>query len=155
MPCVSIPKVLLSTSTNTGLNPHCRTEAMSDTHVNGGTITSPPNGFLILSNVNDSKLAEAPELTNTEYFTPNHLDHSSSNARQFGPLVRIGSSCFKCSMTASNSLLNILFRINGYFIITSIRFMYNLAAMCIKLKWHPHFNRTHFLFEFFLLFWWY
>ena len=94
-------------------------DAISDTQVNGGTITSPPSGCLILSIAIDSKLADAPELTKTEYFTPHHLDHASSNARHSGPLVSLGLSFFRCSITKSKSSLEILSLINGYFIITS------------------------------------
>ena len=35
------------------------------------------------------KFAEEPELTNTLYLTPNHLDHSSSNFFTFAPEVNI------------------------------------------------------------------
>ena len=114
-----IPKVSISTSTKTGVNPHCITEAISDTHVKGGTITSPPFGCLIFNIVIESKLAEAPEFTNTEYFTPSHFDQASSNSLHFGPLVRIGSSCFRCSIMASKSCRVMLFRIKGYFILSS------------------------------------
>ena len=37
-------------SANTGLNPQCIKEEMSDDQVKGGTITSPPLGYLIFSN---------------------------------------------------------------------------------------------------------
>ena len=78
-------------SVNTGVNPFCSTEAMSETQVSVGTMTSPKpaisrNAAMV------TKLAEAPELTNTLYFTPSHRDHSSSKARTFFDCVRIGFS---------------------------------------------------------------
>ena len=80
-----IPNVYGSISTNTGVNPFCITEAISEIQVNGGTIISPPSGYLIFNIAIVNKLAEAPELTKMLYFTPNHFDHSSSNALTFGP----------------------------------------------------------------------
>ena len=108
-----------SVSTKIGLKPFCNTEDISEIQVSDGTITSPPSGKRILSTAIVNRLAEDPELTKTLYFTPSHFDHSSSKAFTYGPLVRIGSSFFKCSMTASKSSRNILLRIKGYFIITS------------------------------------
>jgi len=67
-----------------------------------------------------NKLAEAPELTNTEYFTPSHLLHASSKARHSGPFVSFGLSFFRCSITKSKSSLVILSDIKGYFIITPL-----------------------------------
>ena len=66
-------------STKTGLKPHWITEAMSDTHVSGGTMISP--GLQVcLSAVMVNRFADAPELTNTLYFTPSQADHSFSNS---------------------------------------------------------------------------
>jgi hypothetical protein len=67
---------------------------------------------------NINKTADDPEFTNTEYFTPNHFDHASSNARHSGPFVSFGLSFFRCSITKSRSSLVILSDIKGYFIIT-------------------------------------
>ena len=37
-----------------------------------------------------AKLADDPELTNTEYLVPNHLDHFFSNSIVRSPLVNLG-----------------------------------------------------------------
>ena len=66
-----------------GLKPQFITEEISELHVNGGTITSPPLGNFSLSKLNDSRFADDPELTNTLYLTPNHLDHFFSNNLTF------------------------------------------------------------------------
>ena len=39
-----LEQIVSSISTNIGLNPACRTEAISEDQVKGGTITSPPSG---------------------------------------------------------------------------------------------------------------
>jgi hypothetical protein len=67
---VSAPVVIpsggtVSISTNTGVNPFCKTEATSDIHVSGGTITSPPSGCFIFKTAIVSRFAEAPEFTKT------------------------------------------------------------------------------------------
>ena len=65
---------------------------MSDTHVSGGTITSPPSG---LSNFRIdilNRFADDPEFTKTEYFTSNQSHHCFSNSNILGPFVRIGLS---------------------------------------------------------------
>ena len=57
-------KVSKFISTNTGLNPN-KIEDISETHVKGGTITSPPLGNLVFKTAIDNKFAEDPELTKT------------------------------------------------------------------------------------------
>ena len=47
-------------------------------HPKWGTITS-PKPLVCFKILMLNKFAEAPELTNTLCFTPNHLDHSASN----------------------------------------------------------------------------
>ena len=67
-------------STNTGLKPHWITEAMSETQVRVGTMTSPgPKVSRRAAIV--SRLAEEPELTKTLCLTPSQADHSCSNSR--------------------------------------------------------------------------
>src|SRR6266849_8195103 len=77
---LSMPSVRGSISTNTGSKPQCKTAAMSETHVKGGTITSPPpcNAFKA---ARVSKFADDPEFTKTLYFVPIQADHSRSKAR--------------------------------------------------------------------------
>jgi hypothetical protein len=69
-----MPSVSKSISTKTGVKPVCNTDAMSDTHVKGGTIISPPSGYIIFNIVIERRLADAPEFTNTEYLIPNQSD---------------------------------------------------------------------------------
>ena len=76
---------------------------MSDTHVKAGTIILPPFGKVSFKIANEIKLAEEPELTKTEYFTPNHFDHKLSNSKTLFPFVNFGSS-FKYSINSSKSL---------------------------------------------------
>ena len=68
-------------STKTGLKPFNKTELISDTQVNVGTIISFLNLFLFSSFkiAIVKKIAEEPELTYVEYLTPNHFDHCFSN----------------------------------------------------------------------------
>ena len=80
-------------STKTGFKLFCKTDAISDTQVNAGTITS-PLPFKILRILIDSKLAEDPELTKTLYFTPSHLDQFFSNLITFFDCVKILSFFF-------------------------------------------------------------
>ena len=47
-----------------------------------------------------AKFAEDPELTKTEYFTPNHSDHFFSNSKVKSPLVSLG--------LVSNQVINLL-----------------------------------------------
>ena len=54
-------------------------DATSEIQVNAGTIIFPPLGNFSFKIDKDIKFAEEPEFTKTEYFTPNQLDHSSSN----------------------------------------------------------------------------
>jgi len=64
-------------STNIGLKPFIIIEFTSETHVSVGTIISFLEKFLfkICKIFILIKFADDPELTNIEYFTPNHLDH--------------------------------------------------------------------------------
>ena len=75
-------------STNTGSKLFCITDAISETQVKEGTITS-PFPFKILSMVIDRRLAEEPELTKTLYFTPSHFDQAFSKATTFFDCVKI------------------------------------------------------------------
>ena len=63
---------------------------MSDTHVRGGTITSPPCGNLSFNKLRDNKFADDPELTNTEYFLPSQSDQRCSNSSVNLSLVSFG-----------------------------------------------------------------
>ena len=49
-------------STNFGLNPLFITAFISDGHVNGGTIISPPFGYLLFRYAKVIKFADDPEL---------------------------------------------------------------------------------------------
>ena len=62
-------------STNFGLKPLLITAIISDGQVNGGVIISPVFFNLSFKAAIVIKFAEEPEFTNTEYFTPSHLDH--------------------------------------------------------------------------------
>ena len=78
-------------STKTGLKPFKITEFISETHVKVGTIISFFFLLLLIAfNIDiEIKFAEDPELTNVEYFTPNHLDHFFSNSSTFLFCVKI------------------------------------------------------------------
>ena len=78
-------------STNTGLNPFITTELISDTQVKVGTIISFFFGFLLIIFKAEIviKFADDPELTNTEYFVPNQLDHFFSNSFTFFDCVKV------------------------------------------------------------------
>src|SRR4029077_5359495 len=88
------------------------TEAISDTHVSGGTMTS-PKPALSLSAHSVSKFADEPEFTKTLCLTPSHSDHSRSNSSTCLDCVKIGRSARRKSMTASTSVLPMLFLIRG------------------------------------------
>jgi hypothetical protein len=51
------------------------TDEISEDHVSVGTIIS-PFFFKIFKTFTEIKFADEPELTKTEYLTPNHFDHS-------------------------------------------------------------------------------
>ena len=70
-------------------------DEISEDQVSGGTIISPPLGYIIFNKLIDNKFAEDPELTKTLYFTPSQLDQASSNCFTFGPFVSLGSFFFK------------------------------------------------------------
>ena len=101
-------------STKTGLKPFIITELISETHVNDGTIIS----FLLLilliifSKDMEIKFADDPELTNTEYFVPSHLDHFFSNSSTFFDCVNIALLLFKNFLTCKKSDLLKLLCIN-------------------------------------------
>src|ERR1035437_6052869 len=97
-----MPRVRGLMSTNTGLKPHWITEAMSETQVRVGTMTS-PGPKVSRSAVMVRRLAEAPELTNTLCLTPSQADHSCSNDRTWRDCVSIGLSWRRYSMSASRS----------------------------------------------------
>ena len=103
-------------STNTVSKPANKTELISDIQVRGGSITFPPSGYIYPNANIVNSLAAVPELTKTLCFTPNHLDHFSSNSTTFGPFVNLGiGSCCKNSTRQSISSLLILSDINGNF----------------------------------------
>ena len=85
---------------------------MSDDQVKEGTITS-PDPFRMLRIFIEIIFADDPELTNTEYFTPNHFDQLFSNFKTFFDWVKIGSFFFSNFMTESKSSFSKLFDING------------------------------------------
>ncbi len=113
---LSIPSVRGLMSTNTGVKPHWITEAMSETQVIGGTITS-PGPAVSPSAARVMRFADDPELTSTLCLTPSHADHSSSNARTWVDWVRIGppspSSSESNRTTSRRSARLILFFIKG------------------------------------------
>src|SRR5437867_2618461 len=88
------------------------TEAMSETQVSVGTMTS-PGPKVSRSAVIVRRLADAPEFTKTLCLTPSHSDHSFSNNRTCCDCVSIGLSCRKYSITASKSARVMLFCISG------------------------------------------
>src|SRR5262245_59944210 len=99
-------------STNTGWNPLWITEAISDTHVNVGTMTSPgPYNCLRAAMV--IRFADEPELTKTLCFTPSQADHSCSNDCTWIDCVSTGTSSRRNAITASKSSLEMLFFIKG------------------------------------------
>ena len=75
---------------------------MSETHVNVGTIISFFFLFLLMAfKIEiDIKLADDPEFTKVEYFTPSHLYHVCSNSYTFFDWVKIVSLFFKNFLTA-------------------------------------------------------
>src|SRR5438876_4647793 len=88
------------------------TEAMSETQVRVGTMTSPwPK--VSRRAVMVRRLAEAPELTKTLCLTPSQADHSCSNKRTWWDWVSIGFSWRRYSITASKSARVMLFCISG------------------------------------------
>ncbi len=125
---LSIPRVRGSMSTKTGVKPHWITDAMSETQVIAGTITSPtsplvPSGgtpcppAVSRNAARVMRFADDPELTSTLCLTPSHADHSSSNARTWVDWVRIGppspSSSESNRTTSRRSARLILFFIKG------------------------------------------
>ena len=84
-----MPSVRGSMSTKTGVKPHWITEAMSETQVIGGTITS-PGPAVSRKAAMLMRFADEPELTRTLCLTPSQRDHSSSKARTCFDWVSIG-----------------------------------------------------------------
>ena len=82
-------------STKTGLKPFKMTEFISETHVKVGTIISFFFLLLLIAfNIDiEIKFAEDPELTNVEYFTPNHLDHFFQIHLPFYFVLKLYFSC--------------------------------------------------------------
>ena len=78
-------------STRIGSNPNCITGAKSVAQATDGTTTLQSLYPMSCPNAdNIRRLADEPELQNTEYFLPNHLDHFSSNSKVNGPFVNLG-----------------------------------------------------------------
>jgi riboflavin synthase len=73
-----------------GFRPKSSTDDISETQVSVGTITSQSlyNSFTIDIVI---RFAEAPELTMTEYLTPNQFDHIFSKELTFLEWVNTGS----------------------------------------------------------------
>lgn len=113
---------------------------MSETHVSVGTITS-PKPKCSRSTVIVSRLAEAPEFTNTQCFTPTHFAHSCSKARTFCDWVRIGSSCCKNSISASRSARVMLFFIKGQGPIV-VDFLCDTLDLIANLSGRVHFSNS-------------
>ena len=85
------PKLSSSHSHIIGSIPNCTAGVTVVTQDTAGTI------ILLFLNLPDNnklykaaKFADEPELTNTEYFFPNHSDHSFSNLTFKSPLVNLG-----------------------------------------------------------------
>src|SRR5438105_7834613 len=86
-------------------------EAMSETQVKVGTITS-PGPLASFSADSVTRFADAPELTKTLCFSPSHADHSRSNACTWLDWVSTGT-VLRNSITDSRSATGILLLISG------------------------------------------
>ena len=68
-----------------------------------------PEWIIQKTGIKARRIAEEPEFTNTEPFTPSHFDHFFSNSIVSGPFVSLGvSSCNIHSDRAVKSFLSIV-----------------------------------------------
>ena len=126
-----IAKLSKDTSTNTGVIPNCTTDEISDTHPNGGTITSPiPLSSLTIAI--ETKFPELPEFNIVLCLTPNQLVHIFSNSLTFSPFVNLWFDNIKSDKTSLSSRLTLSF-ISGQLYVFPI---------ILKIKFNPLKSKT-------------